>query len=142
MTNTFRSSVAISIQSESKENATQQENTIEVRGEWVQKGGFFFLQYREEEKSTSTWVKWKPEVAEVWVIRQGDISVRQHFIPREDLYTIYTTPYGQFSLRTVTNRIQIAVEEAGGSLQLHFFTQVDDAEPIEHRMNIQFKVLV
>lgn len=137
----FRSSVTITITSESIENGEHEEQRVDVRGDWVKKGDTYFLRYYEEERATSTLVKWTAGVEEVFVIRQGDASVRQHFVPKHDLYTVYTTPYGQFSLRTVTNQLQATVNETEGRLYMHYFTQFDDAEPIEHRMNIAFQLL-
>ncbi len=141
MTRDFRSSVAITITAESIENGEHAEQTVNVRGDWVKKADSYFLRYQEQERSTSTLVKWKEGNEEVYVIRQGETSVRQHFVPKHDLYTIYTTPYGQFSLRTVTNQMQVNVTETDGLLQLHYFTQLGDAEPSEHRLSIAFQLL-
>lgn len=139
--NEFRNTVAITIQSESIEHNEVQKHMLESKGEWFCKGGFFYLRYHEEDKSTTTLIKWKSGEPEVWVIRQGDLAVRQHFFPAGDVFTAYTTPYGQFVLRTVTHRVVEEVTELGGELYLHFFTQLEDAEPIEHRMKIAFHML-
>lgn len=141
MNNDFRSSVIITIHSESTQDGQVERSDQEVRGDWVKKGSSYYLRYTDEVSSTTTFVKWVEGVDEVWVIRQGEVSVRQHFVPKMDLYTVYTTPYAQFSLRTLTDQLMIEVGEVSGILQFNFISQLHDAEPLEHRMAIQFKIL-
>lgn len=140
MKNDFRSSVQISIRAERKLLDEVEHSTQEVRGEWVKKGNSFYLRYSDED-STNTFVKWMEGLNEVWVIRQGEVSVRQHFVPKMDLYTVYTTPYAQFQLRTLTDQLQIEVDETNGMIQLQFTSQLQESEPLEHRMTIQFHIL-
>lgn len=141
MNNDFRSSVHISIRAERKQQGQLEQSTQDVHGQWVKKGTSYYLRYKDTEDSTTTFVKWMEGVDEVWVIRQGEVSVRQHFVPKMDLYTVYTTPYAQFPLRTITDQLQIAVNETNGMIQLEFISQLQDLEPLEHRMSIQFKIL-
>ncbi len=141
MTSDFRSSVQITIRAERKLQGQIEQSNKGVRGEWVKKGSSYYLRYKDTEDATNTFVKWTEGVNEIWVIRQGDVSVRQHFVPKLDLYSLYTTPYAQFQLRTLTDHLQISVNEKNGIIELEFTSQLQDLEALEHHMIIQFQIL-
>lgn len=141
MNQDFRNSVIITIHSEITQNGETERNMQEVRGEWVRKGENFFLRYTEPGSSSSTLVKWAEGKDEVWVTRQGSVQVRQHFLPKVELFATYTTPYGRFSLRTFTQEIHIAAGEDHGMLQLSFLSQFNDSTESEHKLTILYRML-
>lgn len=126
----------VRIQIRKKGDGNEPALKVQVEGEWIRKGGQEYLRYHDPETGSMTTLKWDGEHRGIWIIRQGEVQSRQYFLPGEETYSVYHTPFGSFSLRTFTRLADMHVAEGTGCLHLQFVTQLNGGEELSHDLTL------
>lgn len=112
----------------------------EAAGILSEKDGKVFVLYEEPPETglnnTKTTLKW--DATRIVLLRHGEVEHRQEFVDGTEDTSLYITPYLQFSMKTVTEKIQIRNEENCWQLEIKFQSQIGDNTPT----TVQLKILI
>lgn len=122
--NKFR--VAIRLESESEGQGFVQN----LDGELYPKGDHVYLRYKEvHEELGDTSALIRLQKGQIRLIRQGDVSSEQIFIPGEQHTGTYTTPHGTLPIETLTEYIDFNLTESGlGVVEWKYKLSVNGSE--------------
>ena len=112
----------------------------EAAGVLSEKDGQVFVLYEEPPETgltnTKTTLKW--DATRIVLLRHGEVEHRQEFVDGTEDTSLYITSYLQFSMKTVTEKIQIRNEENCWQLEIKFQSQIGDNTPT----TVQLKILI
>ncbi len=110
-----------------KDDMEQEEQfTTTVRGQVVERNGFCFLRYQEEESSEmgNTWtiIKWAvtKEPVSISIIRQGDVKMKQVFQQGKPDISTYQSNYGSIEMEIITHDISVKKKQKQGELHIQY----------------------
>ncbi|NEN87201.1 DUF1934 domain-containing protein [Paenibacillus elgii] len=84
----------------------------QMTGDWFSKGRHAYLRYAEppEAEMGRTMTTVRVEQGEVRIVRHGDVSFEQTFVPGRRHYGYLQTPQGRLELETFTQMLDVAAE--------------------------------
>lgn len=122
----------------------EEKDTFELltNGTLQKKGVTWYLRYDEVQAdmgNVHTILKWAPE--EVFIMRSGQVKMRQRFI--KDLMTVgnYESQYGVMQMLTTTKSLEHSYDEAvqSGRMILKYDLNMNGADVGQYEMKITYK---
>lgn len=116
---------------------------LSTEGRYVKRDGRYYVSYEGSEitgyDKTTTTLKIKDD--HVSMIRFGsDSGTSQMVFEEKKQYTgIYRTPHGNLSVDVFTNAMRVDVDEEGGEVELDYFIQLNDSEPVRNNLHVYIR---
>ena len=132
----------VNIRIESKQDNGMEKTELKQtkQGEIYNKNGTLYLRYEEDLldlKGVKTVLKIKQD--SLTLIRRGDISSIQCFIPGKKTEFDYQTPYGKFKFKLEVKRFDIEAKLAQGKIDL-VYTLYNQGQNIgDNRLSLSYK---
>ncbi|MDO3680705.1 DUF1934 domain-containing protein [Paenibacillus ehimensis] len=94
----------------------------QMTGEWFSKGRHAYLRYAEppEAEMGRTVTTVRMEQGEVRIVRHGDVSFEQTFVPGRRHYGYLQTSQGRLELETFTRTLDVAADGPGAPLAVRW----------------------
>lgn len=73
--------------------------------------------------------------------REGDINSTMEFKNGNNTSIIYDTVYGMLTMQLYTNKLDISVDEFGGTVDIDYDMTVGNDEPINTRLTLNIKTV-
>lgn len=121
-------------------DAQGEENRIEMMsvGKHYYKNGINYVLYEDrdlgETEKTSTLLKIGED--RVTLIRKGSIVQEQYFEEAAHCSSVYRTPYGDFTLSVLTNKLEIDYGSVSGEIRIDYAMAVNGEWQSENRLQI------
>lgn len=116
---------------------------LSTLGRYIQRDGKYYVSYEGSEitgyDKTTTTLKIKDNNVSLVRFGQGNGASQMVFEPKKQYTGIYRTPLGNFSVDVYTNEMRVAVDENGGELELDYFVQLNDSEPIRNNLHVAIR---
>jgi uncharacterized beta-barrel protein YwiB (DUF1934 family) len=122
----------------------EQKDLIEVvtPGEFYEIEDGFKVQYDETElsgmKGTKTTIIIKKDSFDL--IREGTTETKMEFIINEVTTSMYKTPYGVLDIEIETRKLNINVNENGGTISAMYLLDIGGDSTLKTNLNIEIKV--
>lgn len=105
-------------------------NTLELitEGKYYQKGGNYYITYKESEvtgmEGTTTTLKVGEGV--VTLMRFGKVNSQFVFQKGQKHVSSYNTEYGSFTIGVYANNVDININETGGEIRIGYEIEIDN----------------
>ncbi len=122
-----------------------EDDRLEYRGEGklFRKNGKSYLIYEETGEGIAgarTTVKIAPCNERVLISRQGSGGLRQEFKAGKTHYDSYHTPGGRIQLKTVTEALNISLQETAGSVEIEYRLYIAGEYFSRNSLSIKFQI--
>ncbi|MEX2104187.1 MAG: DUF1934 domain-containing protein [Bacilli bacterium] len=115
----------------------------QTTGQLQQMGDSLYLSYSEDETEmgrTTTRYKFERKTSQgLTLIRSGDISMRQVFVPNEVTYGRYESPFGTFQMETTTKHTAFSWDGIKGEIKLDYRLRMNEDDLGRFRLHIKFE---
>ena len=116
---------------------------LTTAGKYVSRGGKYYASYEGSEitgyDETTTTLKIKDNYVSMIRFGMGGGTSQMIFEPNKQYTGIYRTPHGNMSVDIYTNHMRVDVDENGGELELDYFIQLNDTEPVRNNLHVYIR---
>ncbi|MDR3595912.1 DUF1934 domain-containing protein [Clostridium sp.] len=122
----------------------EEKDLIEVvtPGEFYEIEGGFKVQYDETElsgmKGTKTTIIIRKDSFDL--IREGTTETKMEFVNNKSTASMYKTPYGILDIEINTRKLNINVDENGGTINTMYILDIGEQQALKTNLNIEIKV--
>lgn len=113
-----------------------------TEGNYYQKNGKSYIIYKESEMTgfgdgTTTTLKIDGSV--VTMIRTGSSSSQMVFEHGKKHLGHYETPFGSFTVGTISNGVKVDIDEKGGDIEIDYSVEIDSVLQGHNDLHLKFR---
>lgn len=116
---------------------------LTTAGKYVKQGGKYYVSYEGSEitgyDNTTTTLKIKDDNVSMIRFGIGGGSSQMVFEPNKQYTGVYKTPHGNLSIDVYTNQMRVQVDENGGEVELDYFVQLNNTEPVRNHLHVYIR---
>ena len=116
---------------------------LTTAGKYVKQGGKYYVSYEGSEitgyDKTTTTLKIKDDNVSMIRFGIGGGSSQMVFEPNKQYTGVYKTPHGNLSIDVYTNQMRVQVDENGGEVELDYFVQLNNTEPVRNHLHVYIR---
>ncbi len=116
---------------------------LTTAGKYVKQGGKFYVSYEGSEitgyDKTTTTLKIKENNVSMIRFGMGGGASQMVFEPNKQYTGIYRTPHGNLSIDVYTHHMKVDVDENGGEVELDYFVQLNNTEPVRNNLHVYIR---
>lgn len=111
-------------------------------GEWARQDGADLIRYEEalDESASPTQVQLSLQDGAVTMQRNGSYETNMVFRKGQRYESQYTTPFGTMEMAIFCTKVNYAIKEHGGTLQLQYQLDLNGQYASMHQMEMRFAV--
>lgn len=116
---------------------------LTTAGKYVKQGGKYYVSYEGSEitgyDKTTTTLKIKDNNVSMIRFGGGGGASQMVFEPNKQYTGIYQTPHGSLSIDVYTNHMRVDVDDNGGEVELDYFIQLNNTEPVRNNLHVYIR---
>lgn len=116
---------------------------LTTAGRYIKRDDRFYVSYEGSEitgyDNTTTTLKIKDDYVSMIRFENGGGASQMVFEANKQYTGIYRTPHGSLSVDVFTNDMRVDVDDNGGEVELDYFVQLNDSDPIRNNLHVYIR---
>ena len=116
---------------------------LTTAGKYIKRDGKYYVSYEGSEitgyDNTTTTLKIKDDYVSMIRFGMGGGASQMVFETNKQYTGIYRTPHGSLSVDVFTNEMRVDVDEDGGELEIDYFVQLNNCEPVRNNLRVSIR---
>ena len=116
---------------------------LTTAGKYTMQGGKYYVSYEGSEitgyDKTTTTLKIKGDQVSMIRFAKGNVASQMVFETGKQYTGIYRTPHGSLNIDIYTNNMRVEIDENGGEVELDYFIQLNNTEPVRNNLRVYIR---